>query len=174
MELPAEVVCHVLSYGANRSWLGQMRRVCQLWRDLIDSTPSLWARFSALELDDTRIAPAALHGLCERIVRVETVRSIHIEGCDQIASAELGIEAIIANCPLLESFTSHTAPISSTPTTYSFLSSNVKKEAKTPYTERVWWGSPFNATLAPERAPLRLFRTYAERPRSPLCGAYLD
>jgi hypothetical protein len=54
------------------------------------------------------------------------VRSIHIEGCDQIASAELGIEAIIANCPLLESFTcvvprlvcvlhscSHTAPIPS-------------------------------------------------------------
>jgi hypothetical protein len=29
--------------------------------------------FSALELEDTRIAPAALHGLCERIVRVETV-----------------------------------------------------------------------------------------------------
>jgi hypothetical protein len=29
--------------------------------------------FTVLELEDTRITPAALHGLCERIVRVETV-----------------------------------------------------------------------------------------------------
>jgi hypothetical protein len=60
MELPAEVVCHVLSYGANRSWLGQMRRVCQLWRDLIDSTPSLWARYRYIPLPPHTVPLTAL------------------------------------------------------------------------------------------------------------------
>ncbi|ELR17002.1 Fbox domain containing protein [Acanthamoeba castellanii str. Neff] len=67
LEVPVELVCHILGYAESLASLGRLRRVCQRWRDLIDSSPSLWARFSELEIEHSRIEPAALHRLCDRI-----------------------------------------------------------------------------------------------------------
>lgn len=169
LEVPVELVCHILGYAESLASLGRLRRVCQRWRDLIDSSPSLWARFSELEIEHSRIEPAALHRLCDRIVRLDSLRLVgcskalhhpittlltapqgsqvkvvHIENCDKITSDDVSLAAIVNNCPLLE--------------TLIFMSNN-NKENKRPYKSWLAREAPLELALATVKPQLRLFQT---------------
>jgi hypothetical protein len=50
LDVPLEVVHHVLSNAESLASLGRLRLVSSSWRDLIDSAPSLWARYVLLSL----------------------------------------------------------------------------------------------------------------------------
>jgi hypothetical protein len=50
LDVPLEIVHHVLSFAESLASLGRLRLVSSSWRDLIDSAPSLWARYVLLSI----------------------------------------------------------------------------------------------------------------------------